>query len=65
MGPALKWSSVLTPTHRRRLGTTSTSCLAEEYHPGGQDEGAGDGGRGLDEDGNVSRGWRVGTQTKD
>ena len=26
-------------------------CLADEQHPGGQDKGAGDGGQGLDEDG--------------
>ena len=32
------------------------SCLGEEHHPGGQDEGAGDGGWGLDEGGQVE-GW--------
>ena len=39
-------------------------CLGAEQHPGGQDEGAGDDGRGLDEDGqgevcSGGRGWGV------
>jgi hypothetical protein len=47
----VEYSCQDTNTHEEARNYKHFKAEADEYNPGGQDEGAGDGGKGLDEDG--------------